>query len=178
MNFKHQYGPETLPQDAIVNRRTAVRAVILRGGKLLMVHNNTGDYKFPGGGVEFPGGGMEASETMEDALRREVLEETGYIVTAVGEKIGEATENKKDSYEPNKYFSMTSHYFLCEVGECVGVQQLDDYEKDLCFTPVWISVADALANNEKIIERPCTDSLAMTINPNWVTRETNVLRLL
>ena len=35
-----------------VYKRTAARGVILREGKLLMIHTDRGDYKFPGGGVE------------------------------------------------------------------------------------------------------------------------------
>ncbi len=49
--------------------RTAVRAIILRGRDLLMIHSTTvGDYKFSGGGVN-------ADESLELALRREISEE-------------------------------------------------------------------------------------------------------
>ena len=54
-----------------VNYREAVRAVIVRGNKILMVHSTNRDYKFPGGGIK-------KGENRIDALKREVKEETGY----------------------------------------------------------------------------------------------------
>lgn len=56
--------------------RHAVRAVILDEDRILMVQSNKGDYKFPGGGIE-------KGESPEEALVREVLEETGYRVLQV-----------------------------------------------------------------------------------------------
>ncbi|MBI6015060.1 NUDIX domain-containing protein, partial [Clostridium perfringens] len=45
---------------------------------ILLDISNRGDYKFPGGGVE-------KGETPEETLRREVQEETGYILNEVKE---------------------------------------------------------------------------------------------
>ena len=51
--------------------RPAAYAIIVADGKLLLVHlRPTGKYHLPGGGIE-PG------ETAEEAVRREVAEETG-----------------------------------------------------------------------------------------------------
>ncbi|WP_230500347.1 NUDIX hydrolase [Sutcliffiella rhizosphaerae] len=52
--------------------REAVRAVIIQNDKILMVQSNIGDYKFPGGGVEI-------NESHEEAIMREVAEETGHL---------------------------------------------------------------------------------------------------
>ena len=59
-----------LPDKGSVYKRSAARGIAFRDGKLLVIHTDKGDYKFPGGGVE-PG------ESLEQALGREMLEETG-----------------------------------------------------------------------------------------------------
>ncbi len=42
---------------------------------------------------EFPGGGVEADESISDALRREVLEETGLAIDVIGDKICELVDS-------------------------------------------------------------------------------------
>jgi 8-oxo-dGTP diphosphatase len=56
--------------------------VIVRDGRVLMVHERSNR---PAGGEwwTLPGGGIEPGETPEQAVRREVLEETGLIVEEV-----------------------------------------------------------------------------------------------
>ena len=68
-----------------VNFREAVRAVIIKNNKILMVNSKNKDYKFPGGGVK-------KYEEKLDALKREVEEETGYVCSDVKDLIGIVTE--------------------------------------------------------------------------------------
>ncbi len=63
-------------ENSKVNHRQAVRGIIFRDNKILMVYTNKGDYKFPGGGVN-------KEETFEEALVRDVCEETGYTVNNI-----------------------------------------------------------------------------------------------
>lgn len=59
--------------------RPSAKAVVLSEGRLLVTRNNTpGDGR--GDWFILPGGGQLLGETLEDALRREVREETGYEV--------------------------------------------------------------------------------------------------
>jgi 8-oxo-dGTP pyrophosphatase MutT (NUDIX family) len=61
----------TLPiEDGYVNVR--VGAIIEKDGKILMVGNDTADYCYS------VGGRIQFGESAEDAVRREVLEETGW----------------------------------------------------------------------------------------------------
>lgn len=54
--------------------RPSSRAIIIKEGKVAMIHSLKYDY------YKFPGGGIEKGETKEEALVREVKEETGLIV--------------------------------------------------------------------------------------------------
>ncbi len=146
-----------------INFREAVRGIIVKNNKILMVHSKNQDYKFPGGGIK-------KDEGHEDALRREVQEETGYICNKISEQLGIVTEKSIDKYTNNKIFKMISYYYIAEVSNIKKPQKLDPYEAKLEFKPEWVEIKDAICNNEKII---------LTGNeflPNWIFRETYVLK--
>ena len=69
-------GATNLPR---VSERKRAAAVIVRDGRVLMVHERS---HRPGAREwwTLPGGGIEPGETPEQAVRREVLEETGLVV--------------------------------------------------------------------------------------------------
>ena len=146
-----------------INYREAVRAVIIRGNKILMVHSINKDYKFPGGGIK-------KGENRIDALRREVQEETGYVCSKINNKLGIVTEKSKDKYVHDRIFKMISYYYVAEVGDEKREQKLDAYEAELGFTPVWVDLLEAIKNNEEIME------LNEKNKPNWIGRETYVLK--
>ena len=61
--------------------RLVVAAVIRDGDRVLLLERSPEDYL--GGLFELPGGVVEPEETLHQALRREVAEETGLIVSAI-----------------------------------------------------------------------------------------------
>lgn len=67
-------------------QKIGVAAVIINGEKALLLRRKKGDYLE--GLLDLPGGGVEANETMEQALRREVFEETALTVKTIGTQIG------------------------------------------------------------------------------------------
>jgi 8-oxo-dGTP pyrophosphatase MutT (NUDIX family) len=144
--------------------RTAVRAVILRGTNLLMIYSSAvGDYKFPGGGVV-------NGESHEQALCREVQEECGMLIADLGSEIGAVIEYDNPSEEEYDVFKMTSHYYRCGVEDGFGAQSLDDYERDLGFKPIWISVEDAIQSNKALLHSEQ--------KPEWLEREIFLLEYL
>jgi 8-oxo-dGTP pyrophosphatase MutT (NUDIX family) len=164
MFFSYELGLQNLDKEKVnMNYRIAVRAIIFKDNDLLMVHTNKGDYKLPGGGVN-------SGESYEEALKREVSEETGYILDSVSDKVGVIIERKADEYEESSVFEMSSHYYICEISNSTTIQQLDDYEAELDFRPVWISVDKAIEINEEILNVDNKDR-----NP-WVDRDTCVLK--
>lgn len=145
-------------------QRTAVRAIIQRGRELLMVHSSAvGDYKFPGGGVD-------DGESHAQALRREVSEECGAKLIHMGDEIGAVIEYNFPIEPEYDAFKMTSHYYQCDVDDLFGAQKLDDYEQELGFKPIWISIADALQQNKTLQHSE--------YSPAWLRREIFVLEYL
>lgn len=165
MLFNYVLGLQEISKEKVnVNYREAVRAIILQNNSILMVHTNKGDYKLPGGGVN-------KEETHQDTLKREIKEETGYIVNNVKDKIGIIIERKLDQYEENSVFEMISYYYLCELSSNKTSQQLDSYESELDFRPVWIQLDKAIHSNEEILKKDNNKN-------DWIYRETNVLKAL
>ena len=166
--------------------RQAVRLVAVRDGRLLLVRNRREDVKFPGGGIE-PG------ETDLQALQRECREETGYSLSGTPHTpdtthttdtpdtthtpgtprlLGTVVERHYDGRAENTLFEMTSRYYLGEVGDQVWDQQLDDYEADMAFEPVWVTVQEACDNNLRLVDGPESG------RNRWVIRDTAVLVLI
>jgi 8-oxo-dGTP pyrophosphatase MutT (NUDIX family) len=68
---------------AIIKRMTlGTRAMLIDGSKIYLIRHTY----MPG--WHMPGGGIEPGETAEDSMAREVLEETGYRLTARPEFFG------------------------------------------------------------------------------------------
>jgi 8-oxo-dGTP pyrophosphatase MutT (NUDIX family) len=155
--------PPLPPAGGPVKRRLAVRALILRGAEILLVHSRAvGDWKFPGGGVE-------ALETPEQALVREVAEETGYGLRKPVRLVGKVVERAAGRDLPGGLFEMESLYFRVAVAGDPGATDLDDYERDLGFEARWVPVARALAENQTLAASGRRDL------PPWLARETRVL---
>ena len=87
-----------------VRPRLAVRGLILRKGRLLLVN------AWPEGKSDLmcaPGGGVELGQSLPDNLKREVYEETGLDV-AVGRPV-----LVNEFHDPNGTFHQVDIYFRC-----------------------------------------------------------------
>ncbi len=98
----------------------AVSAIISKGGKVLLLMRHGND-QFPNL-YEFPGGGVEETETLEDALVREVYEESGLKVKSILRYVG--------SLKGEIHGTMLKRYtFLVSVEDSDDVKLSHEHEK-------------------------------------------------
>lgn len=125
-----------IPIEEVVFRPSAY-GIIISEGKILLSKQWDG--------YDFPGGGMEVSETVHQAVVREVEEETGLEV-----KVGDivACESAFFSFThqevTSKFHANTVlMYFLCEViGGALSMKHLDEDEKRYVQMAEWVSLSD------------------------------------
>lgn len=147
-----------------VFRRPSARGIIIIDGKVALIHSNKYDY------YKFPGGGIEADECMEDALVREILEETG--LTVIKNSIREYGQVRRISKGTKEdIFMQDNYYFFCDVKEDMVKQNLDEYEADEGFVLEFMSPQIAMNINKKNI----SDDLSRNV---MIERDTKVLELL
>lgn len=127
--------------------RPSVRGIIIHDGKVAMVHSLKYDY------YKFPGGGIEDGESLEEALLREVAEESSLqvILTSIRE-YGLVHRIQKGQKEAK--FIQDNYYFLCDVEEKVGSQQLDGYEAEEHFTLEYVDPTHAIRINREADHGP------------------------
>ncbi|WP_119168328.1 NUDIX domain-containing protein [Algihabitans albus] len=100
-------------------RRRGAYALILTDTDDLLVINQRGE-------IILPGGGLDPGETEEQALKREMVEETGHAID-VGAKIGEAREfTYETSYE--SHFDKICVFFRAVLGRRLAEPIEDDHE--------------------------------------------------
>ena len=121
--------------------RPSVRGIILKEGKIALVHSLKYDY------YKFPGGGCEKNENHHATLIREVKEETGLVVISSSIKeFGMVHRIQKGDFGDT--FVQDNFYYFCDVGDQVQNQKLDDYEDEEQFTLEFISIEDAIKVNK------------------------------
>jgi ADP-ribose pyrophosphatase YjhB (NUDIX family) len=114
--------------------RPSVYGVIIEDGKILLS-------KQWGDGYDFPGGGIDLGESIIDALKREVKEETGLDVE-IGRIV--ACENSffKFRFEDKCVQSILMFYLCKRVGGELTTEFFDEHEKKYAEMPEWISLDD------------------------------------
>lgn len=111
--------------------RPSVYGVITRKGKVLLSKQWDG--------YDFPGGGMDLGETIDEALVREVREETGLRV-AVGSIV--TVQNSFFKYRNESvYVQSILMYYACRVvGGTLSTKFFDKHEKSYASMAEWIDV--------------------------------------
>ena len=124
--------------------RPSVRGIILRDGKIAMVHSLKYDY------YKFPGGGMEAGENQVETLIRETLEETGLqvlpeTVPPYGRVYRAQNSGRGDVLVQENY------YYLCSVSEKKASQRLDAYEQEESFVLEFVTARHGIETNRRAL---------------------------
>lgn len=121
--------------------RSAARAVVICNGSLLAtkMRDKRGVYYI------LPGGGQQHGETLEEAVKRECLEEVGLKVNVVKLLyVREYIGRNHDFSKRHKAFHQLEHVFLCEVEDpakaCPG-HETDNYQVGVS----WLAI-EALDN--------------------------------
>ena len=113
--------------------RPSVYGVIIKNGKILLARQWDG--------YEFPGGGIKLDETIEEALKREIWEETGYKVKA--EKIlhSENSFFTPRPYLKKLYWNCVLIYYACSiVSGKISTKNFDDNEKKIMSAAEWVDL--------------------------------------
>lgn len=121
------YGENSFAQ--YTKRREACRGIVIKKDKILLTYEENTDQWF------IPGGGLEDNESMQECCKREMAEETGYVV-----------ETKDHFLTINEYYEewlFINHYYICDyVGETE--RSLTERELEVGLEPRWISFDEAI----------------------------------
>lgn len=121
-------------------RRPSVRGIMIKDGKVAMMHSVRYDY------YKLPGGGIEDEESLEDTLVREVREESGLIVDKdTIKEYGYVHRIEKGHIDD--IFIQDNYYFLCDVFDEQTNQNLDDYEEFEMFKLEYVTSDYAISIN-------------------------------
>ena len=145
--------------------RPSARTLIIRGGRIAMIHSLKYDY------YKFPGGGIEKGESGVDAAIRETAEEAGLVVKRESvREFGYVHRVQKSNMGDTEYFVQDNFYYLCDAESEPVAQKLDGYEDEEHFTLEWVTPDHAIEVNATHPHGPK--------DVNMLTRESRVLEIL
>ena len=128
--------------DGSVLVRPSARGIIIKDGKVAMVHSLRYNY------YKFPGGGLEPGEDAKTALIREVREEAGLkIIPDSIREYGMVRRMQKLINSDYDHLYQENLYFLCDAVDKSVDQDLDDYEAEAGYMPEWVEPAVAIKAN-------------------------------
>lgn len=128
--------------------RIAVRGIAFVGDRLMLIEDNKGE-------VKLPGGGQDEGESDVDTLIREFREETGCSV--IPESIcpfGYIEEKRRDfkNYHEGRIFHQISRLYFCEVSAERGETHLSEQEKRYGMQFKMYTLDEAIAKNRAMLD--------------------------
>lgn len=163
MELLFQLDSKDYDESIEVVYRPSARGIVIKNGKVAMIHSAMYDY------YKFPGGGIEEGESPIEAMIREVKEESG--LTVIPESIREfGNVHRRSKNQRGGLFIQDNFYYICSCIEAPGETNLDDYESEEGFTLEFVSPEEAKKKN---LNNPYNYKM-----PLMLERESRVLDLL
>ena len=129
--------------------RDSARSIIIKGGRIAMVHSLKYDY------YKFPGGGIEKGEDPVAAMIRETREEAGLVVIPESiREYGYVHRIQRSDSDSAECFVQDNYYYLCDAMEGLTSQKLDAYEARESFQLEYVEPAAAIRKNRNVKESP------------------------
>ena len=123
--------------------RPATRAIVTKGQNILLLHTERyRDYSLPGGGVDH-------GESLQQALIRELTEETGAREIDNITPYGLIREFRANYKQTDQLIEMLSYCFTCTIDDEFDQQNLEDYEIANGMTVHWVDINKAIAYNKQ-----------------------------
>ncbi|OOE86823.1 NUDIX hydrolase [Salinivibrio sharmensis] len=126
-------------------KRNAARAIALDGDEILLMYTARYD------DYSLPGGGMDEGETPEQAMIRELEEETGAQHIRDIRPFGCFEEYRPWYRDGADVMHMFSYCFYCQVDRELGTPTFEHYEIHNGMRPVWVSLDHAIAHNKAVM---------------------------
>ncbi|RJE73714.1 DNA mismatch repair protein MutT [Pseudoalteromonas sp. MSK9-3] len=125
--------------------RQTTRAIVLDGDKILLLYTaRYDDYTLPGGGVD-------EGESLEDALLRELQEETGAKEIMHIAPFGRYEEYRVWHKADFDVIHIVSDCYICDICGNFDAPQMEGYESANGMSPVWVDINIAIEHNKKTL---------------------------
>ena len=145
--------------------RNSARSIIIRDGKVAMIHSLKYDY------YKFPGGGIESGEHPVEAMIRETREEAGLnVIPDTVREFGYVHRVQKSDHDDTERFVQDNFYYLCETEDNQVPQNLDAYEAEESFRLEYVDPEAVIRKNRSVKDSP--------YNGIMFEREARILELL
>ncbi len=128
---KTKKGGEIKVNSEELSFRPSVYGVIIKNMRVLLI-------KYKDGVYDIPGGGINKGETIKNALKREIFEESG--LKFKGKKIIECSENFFETVTHGYTHSIRIYYLLNGIIGEPNLDNLDECEKEFIASIEWIDM--------------------------------------